>query len=253
MGLELAARGLLTKLLLGDTAHGTLAALNFLKPSLADAATHPHVGALAFHSWRGCTPEALTEWSRAARQLGVPLLLTEAGPDAHLHEYPAVRREPWFQLQEIELYVRCCAHGQIASIMQWQLTTDYSVLEGGGVYGESGPLQPTQRFWNLKQLGTTPPGAFALPLAADHPEITGAAFGQLARGSFAFHLVNRGNQRTAVLTGLPRSVSSLRRWVTDAQQGMEPGAPVHARDGQAEFQLPPASFTTLISVSPESR
>jgi len=42
--------------------------------------------------------------------------------------------------------------------MQWQLTTDYSVLSGGSVYGESGPLKPTQRFWNLKQLVPPRPG-----------------------------------------------------------------------------------------------
>jgi hypothetical protein len=36
-------------------------------------------------------------------------------------------------------------------------------LTAGGVYGGSGPLKPTQRFWNLKQLGAT---EFVLPPAS---------------------------------------------------------------------------------------
>lgn len=46
------------------------------------------------------------------------------------------------------------------SILQWQLTANYSVLAGGGIFGNEGPLQPTQRYWNLKQLGSTPAGAY---------------------------------------------------------------------------------------------
>lgn len=246
MGAELLNRGLTTKLLLGDTAHGTPAALDFIRPSLADPALHRYIGAVAFHTWRGCTPDALFAWAQAARQLGVPLLITESGPDAHLHEYPAVRLEPWFQLQEIELYVRCCAYAQPATIMEWQLTTDYCVLSGGGVYGESGPLQPTQRFWNLKQLGATPAGAFSLPLTTDRPEVTVAAFGDPAHSRYALHIVNMGNQRSAVLTGLPESVTTWRRFLTDTARGMEEQGRVEARSGTAEFDLPPASFTTLL-------
>lgn len=246
LGAELVRYGLTTKLLLGDTAHGTPAALDFIRPSLADRATHRYIGAVAFHTWRGCTPDTLAAWGQAARQLGVPLLITESGPDAHLHEYPAVRLEPWFQLQEIELYVRCCAYAQPATVMQWQLTTDYSVLTGGGVYDEAGPLKPTQRFWNLKQLGATPPGALSLLLTSDRPEVTVAAFADPAQDRYALHIVNRGNQRSAVLTGLPASVTAWRRFITDATRGMEEQGRVQARSGKAEFTLPPASFTTLL-------
>jgi hypothetical protein len=249
MGTELLRRGLTTKLLLGDTAHGTPAALDFIRVSMEDPDTHRHIGALAFHTWRGCTAEALSGWTQAARRLGVPLLITESGPDAHLHEYPGVRLEPWFQLQEIELYVRCCAYAQPATIMQWQLTTDYSILTGGGVYGESGPLKPTQRFWNLKQLGATPAGSLSLPLATDRPEVTAAAFGAPANNRYALHIVNMGNRRPAVLAGLPGSVKVWRRFITDAHQGMKELRRVEARNGAARFVLPSASFTTLLGGS----
>jgi hypothetical protein len=130
--------------------------------------------------------------------------------------------------------------------MEWQLTTDYSVLTGGGVYGESGPLKPTQRFWNLKQLGATPAGALSLPLTTDRPEVTAAAYGDPAHKRYALHIVNVGNQRPAVLTGLPASVTSWRRFITDAQRGMEEHGLVEVRKGTAGFVLPPASFTTLL-------
>lgn len=246
MGAELVKRGLSTKLLLGDTAQGTPTALDFIRPCLADPAAHQYIGAVAFHTWRGCTEESLHAWADAARELSVPLLITEAGPDAHLHEYPGLRLEPWFQLQEIELYVRCCAYGQPATIMEWQLTTDYSVLTGGGVYGESGRLKPTQRFWNLKQLGATSAGALALPIASDRPDVTVAAFGDPANGSYAVHMVNRGNERPAQLGGLPESLTTLRRFITDADRGMAEERPVAVRSGKAEFILPPASYTTLL-------
>ena len=246
MGPELVRRGLATRLLLGDTAHATPAALAFLAPTLADPALHRYVGAIAFHTWRGCTESDLRAWSEAARSLGVPLYATETGPDAHLHEYPAVRLEPWFQLQEIELYLRCCALAQPSAILHWQLTTDYSVLAGGGVYGESGPLKPTQRVWNLRQLGSMPRGSFALPLTSDHPEITCAAFGDLAAGTYAIHLVNRGGPRTARLSGLPAGLSKCSRWVTDAHRGQAEEGVVQVRDGQAEWSLPAESYTTLI-------
>jgi hypothetical protein len=246
MGLELVRRGLATRLLLGDTAHGTPAALEFLTPSIADPRLHRHIGAVAFHTWRGCTPSDLARWSDAAGRLGVPLMVTEGGPDAHLHEYPGVRLESWFQLQEIELYVRCCAYGQVSAILEWQLTTDYSVLSGGGVYGESGPLKPTQRFWNLQQLGMTPIGAFALPLTSDRADITCAAFGDLAAGSYVVHIVNRGGARVAQLAGLPAGLTRCRRILTDAERGRADDGFVEVRQGKAEWMLPPASYTTLL-------
>lgn len=233
-------------MLLGDTAHGTPAALEFIRPALTDPEARPQVGAVGFHTWRGCTENAMRQWSEAARGLGVPLLVTESGPDAHLHEYPGVRLEPWFQLQEIDLYVRICAHAQPSTIMEWQLTTDYSVLKGGGVYGEPGPLEPTQRFWNLKQLGMTPPGARALPIACDQRAITAAAFGTPDGASLAVHLVNNGARRRVVLRGLPESVSALRCFVTDATRGMEGSGRVEVRGGTAGFVLSPASYATLL-------
>lgn len=95
-------------------------------------------------------------------------------------------------------------------------------------------------------MGATPAGAFALPITADRPEITGAAFGDLANATYAVHLVNRGNRRPVVLTGLPESLTSLQRFTTDARRGMEEGEVVRVQRGQADLVLAPASYTTLL-------
>ena len=60
------------------------------------------------------------------------------------------------------------------------------------------------------------------------------------------HIVNMGNERSAALTGLPGSVVAWRRFITDANRGMKEHGRVEARSGTAEFDLPPASFTTLL-------
>lgn len=73
-----------------------------------------------------------------------------------------------------------------------------------------------------------------------------AAFGDPAHNRYALHILNRGNQRSAVHTGLPRSVVAWRRFIMDANRGMEEHGRVEARSGTAEFDLPPASFSTLL-------
>jgi hypothetical protein len=146
------------------------------------------------------------------------------------------------------LYTRICALSQPQSILQWQLTADYSLLAGGGVFGnDKEPLRPTQRFWNLKQLASTPVGALALPITCSSPNITSAAFGDLANGHYAVHIVNSGATRSATLNGFPANLKQLRLYITDSERGMQEGKSVPVVDGKAQFKLDAASFTTLIS------
>ena len=60
------------------------------------------------------------------------------------------------------------------------------------------------------------------------------------------HIVNWGNQYSAVLAGLLESVTAWRRFITDANRGMEEHGRVEARSGTAEFVLPSESLTTLL-------
>ena len=244
LGPYFASRGLATKLLVGDT--GDARPYKFIDDAMNDPESVKYIYAVSFHAWRGCTDENLNAWSAAAKALNVPLLVAEGSTDAAAWRYPQIFLEQSFALREIELYTKILAVSQPKSILQWQLTADYSLLAGGGIFNDNGPLRPTQRFWNLKQLASTPPNVFYLPVKCDRPGLTCTAFGDIAGGNYAVHVVNTGAARPTTLTGLPAEVKQLRVWVTDGQRGMQEGARIPVADGKAQFTLDPTSYTTLI-------
>jgi len=244
-GAWFAAKGLATRLALGDTSDAN--PINFIKPAMHDPEAVKYIGAVDFHSWRGCTDELLAQWRDAARELNVPLVVAEGSTDAAAWRYPQIFAEQSFALYEINLYLRILSIAQPKSILQWQLTADYSLLAGGGIFNDNGPLRPTRRFWNLKQLAATPPRSFSLPVTCDkQPNLTCAAFGNIAEGIYTVHMVNNGATRTATLIGLPPSVKQLRLWVTDAQRGMQESDRIPVTDGKAQFPLAATSYTTVI-------
>lgn len=245
LGPYFARYGLATRLLVGDTSDAN--PVDFVDPVLEDPEAARFAGAVSFHSWRGCTRENLERWFAAARRLNVPLLVGEGSTDAAAWRYSRIFLEPSFAMYEIDLYTRILALAQPASILQWQLTADYSLLAGNGIAGDDGPLRPTQRFWNLRQLASTPHRSFHLPVEADHPLVTAAALGDIAGGVFTVHLVNRGAARQAVIEGFPESVPELRAWITDATRSMQELARVPVQQGRAELKLDATSFVTLIS------
>ena len=245
VGAYFASRGLATKWLLGDISHPYPVSL--INEGLNDPEVAKYVYALSYHSWTNGTDANLAEWDAVARSMNVPLLIAEGGLDPSTHQYPQMFLEPSYALREIELYERILALSRPTSILHWQLTADYSLLAGGGVYRDNGPLRPTQRFWNVKQLAATPPNVFFLPAKCDRPGLTCSAYGNAASGVYAVHVVNRGPARPTTLTGLPPEVKQLRIWVTDAVRGMQEGAPIPVTNGKAQFTLDPTSYTTLTS------
>ena len=86
------------------------------------------------------------------------------------YRYPQIFNEQSFALYEINLYLRILSIAQPKSILQWQLTADYSILAGGGIFNDNGPLRPTRRFWNLKQLAATPARSFS-PVSYTHLDV----------------------------------------------------------------------------------
>jgi hypothetical protein len=244
-GAHLASRGLATKLLLGDNSDATT--FDFILPAMNDPETHKYLAAVSFHSWRGCTDETLQKWAGAAKQLNLPLIVAEGSTDAAAWNYPEIFSEQSFALYEINLYTRLCAICQPLSILQWQLTADYSVLTGSGIFGTTGPLQPTQRFWNLKQLASTPPDAFAIPVTSNKEGIICAAFGNISRGAYTVHIVNNGAECQAVIKGIPGNVTHMEVFVTTKDKHMEKTEEVKITDGRAEIRLHPAGFITLVS------
>lgn len=252
IGAELQAKGLATKMLLGDTGHGTAVANQLVWPSISDPSVHNTIGAIAFHTYHGCNTVDLEAWARSARAINVPLMVTEGGTNSAAHRYPLVFLQPWFQLGEIDTYIRICNICQPATIMEWQLTSDYSVLTGKGLYGDNGPLRPTQRFYNLKQLGNTPEGSFWIPASCDRPEISCAAAVDIANDTYSVHMVNNGPRREVVLNGFPESVENLYIYITDANRGMKRMNNIRVVDGTARFTIEPQTFTSLFNKPAET-
>jgi hypothetical protein len=245
LGAYFKSKGLNTKMLLGDTADANGWA--FINEAMDDPETHPYIGAVSFHSWRGWENETLKKWADAATRMNIPLLVGEGSTDAAAHRYPEIFEEEVYILNEINLYLRIMAICQPLSILQWQLTADYSPMAGGGIFGDDGPLRPTQRFWNFKQLGSTPEGLYAMPINSDHPEITCAALGDNEKGIYAIHLVNNGATREVTLQGLPDKIRRLQVFVTDANRNMEEGKKIKVYKGQANFTIDTVSFLTLVT------
>ena len=246
IGATLASRGLVTKMLLGDTGAGTLEAHKMVGATEADRTLYPFLGAISFHNYHGLTDDDLKAWAETARVINLPLLADEGGADSAAHRYPLIWTTPWFAQLETDQYIRIGAACQPLTLMPWQLNADYSLLAGGGIYGDNGPLRPTQRFWSLKQLGALS-RAFWLPVTADRPNVDCAALGDIARGDYAVHIINNGASRAATLSGIPAGVSKMALYVTDGERGMQLMAVKGVVNGSVSFPLEGQTFTSLIS------
>jgi len=245
LGAYFKSHGLATKMLLGDNSDATT--YEFIYPALHDPEARPYIGAISFHSWRGCDNETLKKWKAASDEIKVPLIVGEGSIDAAAWNYPSIFQEQIYIMKEIDLYIRLLAVCQPLAILQWQFTSDYSPLAGGGIFGDNGPLRPTQRFWNFKQFASTPKGLFAMPITCDRPNITVAALGDNKKKTYTIHIVNNGASRNAVITGVPASVKSMNIYTTDKNDAVKKGALLKVVNGSVKFHLVDESFTTLIS------
>ena len=234
--------GLKTKMLLGDTSDAV--PVSFIQPALNDPEAVPYIGAISFHSWRGATDAQYQKWTDAAVKLGLPLFDAEGGNDAQASGYPNVFREGWYALDEAAEYIRIMRICHPESILEWQLTQDYSVLKTDS----AGALQPAQRFYNLKQFNLTPPGSAWLPVQSSSSLVLPAACLDPSRGVCAVHLVNNGASRPVTLAGLPPAVAQMSVYVTGEKRGLEKLEPVAVKNGSAQFTLQGQTLTTLINL-----
>jgi hypothetical protein len=245
LGAYFKSHGLHTKMLLGDNSDATT--YQFIYPALNDPGAKYFIGAISFHSWRGWDLLTLEKWKAAADQLNVPLIVGEGSIDAAAWNYPAIFEEQTYIMQEIKLYIRLLSICQPLTILQWQLTADYSPLAGGGIFGNNEPLRPTQRFWNFKQLASTPKGLFAMPVKCDRPDITVAALGDNKKKIYTIHMVNDGAAREATLTGLPSFIKTITMYSTNKNNDVKKGPVLKVLNGKAKFFLDSETFVTLIT------
>jgi hypothetical protein len=245
LGSYLESRGINTRLLLGDTADAN--GWPFVEAAINDKSTHKYIKAVSFHSWRGYTDENLRKWYDAAERMNLPLLVGEGSMDAGAWRYPDIFGEYTYAMEEMNLYVRILKICQPESILQWQLTADYSPMIGGGVFGNNDiPLSPTQRFWNFKQIADMPEGLYAMPVEENKGNVICAAFGDNEKEIYTLHMVNNGPARQATLKGLPSGTEWMKIYVTNKTSSMSQRRMIRVREGEGTFLAEANSFISLL-------
>jgi hypothetical protein len=187
--------GLKTKMLLGD-ATGPRDTHKFVLDAANDPEALQYVGAVAFHSWGGGTPEQYAAWGDVAEWLKLPLLVTELGVDAAA--YNARGYDSYhYGLREAKMTLELIRYARPQGTQFWQFTNDYGLARGSGE-----TVEPSARFWLMKHFtDLTPQHGEALAAESDRPSVLTAAFRK--GGSYTVHLLNLGGERIADVAGLP--------------------------------------------------
>ena len=225
--------GLKTKMLLGDAA-SPRDTHTFVLEAANDPEALPYIGAVAFHSWGGGTPEQYAAWGDLAEWLHLPLLVTEMGVDA-----AAYYTRSWdsydYGLREARMAQELLIYARPQGAQFWQFTNDYALAREGA----NGAVEPTPRFWLMKHFtDLTPASSDALAATADQVDVLATAFRK--GGAYAVHILNLGGARDALLTGLPPGDWQAVETTEDA--GFQPAAAPHAEGGTVTLRLPAARW-----------
>ena len=245
LGAHFERLGLRTKMLLADVANPRQS-VGYAQPTVEDPDAMRHVGAVAFHSWGGATEKEYGAWADLAERLKLPLLVTELGVDAN---WRAVNLDSFhYALREVRMYQELILHARMQGTMQWEFTSDYSIVGWETDASGAMKLEPTKRFWFVKHFcNLTPTPCMVLPAASDNAKVLITGFRAVGDGEprYAFHIANSGAERQATLGGLPGEVTVLRAVRTSETESFRELDLVPVRDGTAELTLAANSLLTL--------
>jgi hypothetical protein len=232
--------GLKTKMLLGDAA-GPRDTHNFALAAASDPGAPSFIGAVAFHSWGGGSSEQYAAWGDLAQWLNLPLLVTEVGVDASAYHTRA-----WdsydYGLREARMIQELLTSARPQAMLFWQYTNDYALAR----VRPDGIVEPTARFWIMKQFADlTPPASDALTAASDRPGVLFTAF--RAGNDYALHILNLGAARSIEIAGVPDAEWRVIETTEDAQYVQMPA--VRSSAHGVTLDLPSRSLVTLAGKS----
>jgi hypothetical protein len=219
--------GLKTKMLLGDTG-GPRDTYKFVLQAASDAGALPYIGAVAFHSWGGGTPEQYAAWGDVAEWLKLPLLVTEMGVDPSAF-YTRSYDSYAYGLREAEMAQELLTDARPQGVQFWQFTDDYALARAAG----DGTVEPTARLWLMKHFtDLTPVSSDALTAISDESDVLVTAF--RTQNDFTVHILNLGAARDASLGGLPNAdwqavETTEQRQFQENRVGRSEGGGVHLR------------------------
>jgi O-glycosyl hydrolase len=238
LGAEFQRLGLKTKLLLGDTANPR-DTHTYVLATAADPDAMRYVGALSFHSWGNGSAGQYAAWGDVAAWLHRPLLVGEAGVDPSAWRNSAYDSYA-YGLREARQYQELLAAARPTALLYWEFTDDYGLVR----VGKDGKVEPTGRFWLMKQFNNlTPQHSEAIAVDCDQADVLVSGF---VRGAaLALHVLNTGPARRIVLTGVP--AGAYRRVVTEEEHGYrDAGALPLDNGGRVTLELPARSLTTMV-------
>jgi hypothetical protein len=266
IGARFREKGLRTKMLLAD-ASPAVDTQAFGMPAGRDRDAMEYVGAVSFHSWGGASPQQYAAWAGLARQLGLPLIVAEAGVDSGAWRDRSFASFP-YAMREMVHYQELFLHARPQAVLRWEYSDDYSLVDRNQ---NTGDIRPAERFCLQKHwCAFIPPGSENLATASDSDAVLFTAFrcysAKSAKAAFAtkherlrpgasggkpgdfdysLHLSNVGPTRKARLVGVPRHISSLNAVRTAQNVLFRKLDAVTVRDGRLTLSLPRDSLTTL--------
>jgi len=233
--------GLKTKLILGDVANAR-GTDKYCLPTANDAAAMKYVGAVAFHSWNGASPQQYAAWGDLAERLKRPLLVNEAGVDPSAWRGGKYRYFA-YAMRDMVHYQELLLHARPQSVIYWEFTSDYSLMEGE----ERGRDAVTERLSLQKHwCNLTPAASEALGVSCDNGGILATAFRN--GGGYTIHLANPKWNRAVTVEGLPAEVKELKVVRTARGELYRKLQTVNAADGKVAVELPAESLTTLTTL-----
>ncbi len=240
-GPRLAAAGLKTRFVVGDTAGGSAFAA-YAEPILKDPTIAPYLGPLAFHCWDVLSASEVSY--RAIAELGVrfgkPVWCLEAGHDSALWQ----AKDPWptwdNALRTAMAYERTLRWASPRVMDYWTYENDYPIAS------PDGKLYPI--FTVLKAMERVfAPGSRVVASRSDLGELQ--ALGTVGPDRrFAMLFVNPRGAGKAILAGLPPSTPVQVATNDGASQDRTSMARTDAK-GRLAVDLPTRSVVTLVARS----
>ncbi|MCX7049269.1 MAG: hypothetical protein NTX50_27760, partial [Candidatus Sumerlaeota bacterium] len=247
IGAHFAKLGLKTKMALADVTNPR-DTVKYALPAAADPEALKYIGAVSFHSWGGAKPEQYQAWGDLAARLKLPLLVAELGVDAGAWRGGAYNTFH-YGVQEAAMYQELVLYARPQGTMQWEFTADYSTVKVDDAgRGKPPRLTPTSRYCFVKHFcNLTPLGAEALTTSGDNPKVLFTAFRGQEGGKpvLALHILNTAGARTMTLSGLPKTIQTLRAVRTSETDSFKDLPPVAVKDGAIQMELPEQSLLTL--------
>ena len=150
------------------------------------------------------------------------------------HESYAYGLREAAQFQDLLRYARPQA------LIYWQFTEDYGLVH----VGADGAIEPTSRFWLMKQfVNLSPTKSQVVRSSSDRPNVQISAFAR--KDELVVHILNTGPDCEARVSGLP--AGPWRTVTTTEASGFQEGrVTVDAGEAPQGIPLPARSLTTLV-------